>query len=428
MDPVVFRILEKKRHGHALSPAEIRQVSDGAADGSWGEAELGAFLMACSIRGLDLAETRALTECMLESGEQWDLARDLPGVGDKHSTGGVGDKVSLLLAPLMAAVGRPVMMLAGRGLGHTGGTTDKLEAIPGVDLSLDRKRCLDTLRRTGMAIGQATGGIAPADKTLYALRDRTATIDVIPLICGSILSKKLAVGAAAIVFDVKCGDGAFMRAEADAIELARQLVGITRAMGREARALVTDMNQPLGRWVGHSAEVGEIYECFRGEGFPDFLEVTFRQCEELAEMTGGAIPRARFEEVLLNGEARAAFEAWAASQGADPAWLADPTFELAPEQVPLVATRAGVLARVHNRLCGEYLAEAGGGRLKPDSHIDFGVSLEIKAKLGDRVEAGQELARLYLRRRDADLEQRFQNCFEVADHGQAPPLILERIA
>ncbi len=239
--------------------------------------------MACSIRGLDLGETRDLTQAMLESGEQWDLAADLPTVGDKHSTGGVGDKVSLLLAPLMAAVDRPVMMLAGRGLGHTGGTTDKLEAIPGVELSLDRQRCLETLKKTGMAIGQATGGIAPADKRLYALRDRCATIDVIPLICGSILSKKLAVGAAAIVFDVKTGDGAFMQKREDSVELARQLVDTTRAMGRKASALVTDMSQPLGRWVGHTAEVREMYECFDGHGQPDFLEVTFLLCEELSD-------------------------------------------------------------------------------------------------------------------------------------------------
>lgn len=427
MDPAIFRILEKKRHGGRLDTAEIRAVSEGAATGSWGDAELGAFLMACSIRGLDLGETRDLTQAMLESGEQWDLAADLPTVGDKHSTGGVGDKVSLLLAPLMAAVGRPVMMLAGRGLGHTGGTTDKLEAIPGVELSLDRKRCLETLRRTGMAIGQATGGIAPADKRLYALRDRCATIDVIPLICGSILSKKLAVGAAAIVFDVKTGDGAFMQKREDSIELARQLVDTTRAMGRQARALVTDMSQPLGRWVGHTAEVREVYECFDGHGEADFLEVTFLLCEELALMTGGPLPRAAFEEVMRSGKAREIFEKWAALQGADPAWLAKPKFELAPEEVPLKAQRSGVFAATENRNIGFLLAEAGGGRPRPDAAIDNGVSLEVKVKLGQEVKAGQELARLYLRKPDQGLAKRLEACFKIEDEGEAPPLVVERL-
>jgi len=427
MDPGVFRILEKKRYGKSLSHEEIRRVSDGAASGEWGDAELGAFLMACSIQGLDLEETRELTQAMLESGEQWDLAADLPLVGDKHSTGGVGDKVSLLLAPLMAAVNRPVMMLAGRGLGHTGGTTDKLEAIPGVELSLDRQRCLETLEKTGMAIGQATGGIAPADKRLYALRDRTATVDVIPLICGSILSKKLAVGAAAIVFDVKTGDGAFMQKREDSIELARQLVNTCKAMGRKASALVTDMSQPLGRWVGHTAEVREIYECFDGHGLHDFLEVTFELCEELSEMTGGRLPRSAFEEALRSGKARECFEAWAAHQGAEAKWLEKPRFELAPEEVPVLASRPGVLAATQNRNIGYALAGAGGGRPKPGVDIDFGVSLEVKVKLGEKVEEGQELARLYLRKRDAALEKQFGEFFEVADEGQAPPLIVERL-
>lgn len=427
MDPFVFRILERKRHGHALTVDEIRAISEGAATGGWGDAELGAFLMAASIRGLDAQETRALTEAMLESGEQWDLARDLPTLGDKHSTGGVGDKVSLLLAPLMAAVDRPVMMLAGRGLGHTGGTTDKLEAIPGIQMSLDRAGCLETLLKTGMAIGQATGNVAPADKRLYALRDRTATIDVIPLICGSILSKKLAVGAASIVFDVKTGDGAFMREPQQAIELARLLVEICQAVGRRASALVTDMNQPLGRWVGHTAEVLEVYECFEGRGPADFLEVTYLLCEELSAMTGSRLPRAAFEEALSSGRARQAFERWAERQGADPAWLAKPSFDLAPEQVALTASGSGVLARVETRRLGELMATAGGGRLKPGGAIDNGVALAVKAKLGDRVEMGQELARLHLRRRDHALESHFQACYHVEDGGSTPPLVVERI-
>ncbi|MEM9554648.1 MAG: thymidine phosphorylase [Acidobacteriota bacterium] len=425
--PRAFHVIERKRRGASLEPAEIRALCAGAADGSWPDAELGAFLMAAAIRGLDAEETHELTRAMLESGEQWDLAADLPDLGDKHSTGGVGDGVSLLLAPLMAACGRPVMMLAGRGLGHTGGTVDKLEAIPGIELSLDRARCLETLQRTSMAIGQATGSIAPADKRLYALRDRTATIDVLPLICGSILSKKLAVGAAAMVFDVKAGNGAFMRDADQATDLARLLVETARALGREASALVTDMSQPLGRWVGHLAEVLEIYECFAGEGAEDFVEITYRLCEELTARTGERIERAEMEHALTSGAARQALEDWAALQGADAGWLRAPEFTLAPHEVVIEAPHDGRIGQVETRRLGELVAEAGGGRLRADDEIDDGIALRVARKRGDEVSAGDEIARLFLRRDDSSLVARVAACWQVVrpdeEPVEPPPLI-----
>ncbi|MEL7059949.1 MAG: thymidine phosphorylase [Acidobacteriota bacterium] len=427
MDPVVYRILERKRHGEELTLDEVRTVVDGAADGSWGDAELGAFLMAASIRGLDDAETHELAQAMLESGEQWDLAADLPTLGDKHSTGGVGDGVSLLLAPLMAALDRPVMMLAGRGLGHTGGTIDKLEAIPGVELSMDRARCFRTLEAHGMAIGQATGSIAPADRRLYALRDRTATIDVLPLICGSIVSKKLAVGPSAIVFDVKAGSGAFMQTDKRAHELARLLVQTCRALGRDARALVTDMNQPLGRWVGHTAELQELYECFAGDGSPDFLEVTFRLCEELCDLVGRPVSRDEMETAIASGRVRERFEAWAAAQGADAAWLRAPRFELAPVEVLIEAPRDGVLAAVATRELGMLLAEAAVGRAAAEGAADHSVALRVERKLGEAVRAQDPLVRLYLRRDDAALIDRFRAAFKVAETGDAPQLVRDRV-
>jgi pyrimidine-nucleoside phosphorylase len=422
-----YRILERKRAGMRLSEDEIRSVARGAADGSWSEGQLAAFLMAAAIRGLDPGETEALTRAMMESGERWGLSRDAPRLCDKHSTGGVGDKVTLILGPLLASCGLPIAMLAGRGLGHTGGTIDKLESIPGVDLRLDRARCLDLLTRCGLAIGSATAGIAPADGRLYALRDTTATVDSLPLIIASILSKKLAMGAAAVVFDVKTGNGAFMPELDRSVELARGLVETARALGTAASGLVTDMSQPLGRWVGHTAEVLESFQCLDGEGPEDLMEVTFALGEEVSLLAGQPVSRREMEEALASGRARQRFEDWAALQGADPEWLRQPRFPLAPVDRPLLACRSGRLAAVDVRQLGLLLVEAGGGRTRPDDTVDFGISLEAKARLGQEVQEGDELARVYLRRDDDRLASLFAACFTVADEGTAPPLIAARV-
>jgi pyrimidine-nucleoside phosphorylase len=422
-----YDILSRKRSGQRLSDAEIAAVVEGAASGGLGDAELAAFLMAAAIRGLDLGETRALTLAMLDSGERWWLARAVPAVVDKHSTGGVGDKTSLLIAPLLAACSVPVAMLTGRGLGHTGGTADKLESIPGLRLDLDRARTLDLLERSGIAIGMATGAIAPADRRLYALRDRTATVESLELITASILSKKLATGAAAVVFDVKTGNGAFMPETEQARALARSLVDTCAALGQSASALLTDMSQPLGRWVGHTAEVREIFECLAGDGPEDLLEVSYALAEEGARMAGHGLTRHDLENALSSGRAREAFVRWAAAQGADPDWLAKPDWTLAPESVALRAERTGVLAGVDCRALGLLLAEAGAGRSAGATAIDFGVSLQSIARLGDALRAGDELASLFLRRRDSSLEQRIASCFAIADAGTPPVLIGDRI-
>jgi pyrimidine-nucleoside phosphorylase len=421
-----YRILERKRAGKRLSEEEIRSVAQGATDGSWSEGQLAAFLMAAAIRGLDPDETRALTLAMLESGERWQLAREVPLLCDKHSTGGVGDKVSLVLGPLLASCGLPVAMLTGRGLGHSGGTMDKLESIPGMEVGLDRARFLDLLDRCGLAIGGATADIAPADRRLYALRDTTATVDSLPLITASILSKKLAMGAAAVVFDVKTGNGAFLPELELSEELARGLVETARALGTPASYVVTDMSQPLGRWTGHTAEVMETVEALSGEGPSDLMEVTFVLCEEAARLVGQPVSRRDLEEAIGSGRARERFEQWAALQGADPEWLRAPKFPLAPVERPLLAPRSGRLAAVDVRQLGLLIVEAGGGRSRPGDVIDFGVSLEIKARLGDEVQEGEELARVYLRREDERLAGGFAACFTVADEGAAPELISAR--
>jgi len=422
-----YRVLERKRAGRRLSEEEIRAVARGAADGSWSEGQLAAFLMAAAIRGLDAEETRALTLAMLESGERWELARQVPRLCDKHSTGGVGDKVSLVMAPLLASCGLPIAMLTGRGLGHTGGTMDKLESIPGLGLGLDRNRCLDLLDRCGLAIGGATAEIAPADRRLYALRDTTATVDSLPLIVASILSKKLAMGAAAVVFDVKTGNGGFLPELDRSLELARGLAEISRSLGTPASCLVTDMSQPLGRWVGHAAEVMETLQCLEGGGPQDLLELTFALTEEVSRLVGRPVERTEMETAISSGRARERFDQWAVLQGADPGWLKAPRFELAPVQRPLLARRSGRLAGVNVRQLGLLLVEAGGGRSRPTDVVDHGISLEVKARLGEEIQEGEELARLYLRQDDDRLAAAFEACFTIADEGEAPQLIAARV-
>jgi len=422
-----FRILERKCSGASLTPREIAEVVDGAVDGSWADAQLGAFLMAAMIRGLDGEETRALTREMLHSGELWDLRSEFPGVGDKHSTGGVGDKTSLILTPLLAACGRPVAMLTGRGLGHTAGTADKLEAIPGLVQAVDRNAGLASLRETGMMIGLPTAAIAPADRRLYGLRDVTATVESIPLITASILSKKLATGAAGVVFDVKTGSGAFMRERERAVELARMLVETAAALGTPTRALITDMSQPLGRWAGHAAEVHESLACLSGEGPADLLELTLELSLALADLVGAPLERGELEAALTSGRARETFERWAARQGARPGWESSPELALAPVEVGLEAPRGGFVQALDTRELGLLLAEAGGGRRKPGDAIDHGVSLEMKVRLGDAVGRGDELARLYLRREDDDLARRFLEAFTLGEARiEPPPLIYGR--
>ena len=343
---VPYRILERKRAGLTLAPEEIRAVVTGSLR-NWSDGQVGAFLMAAAIRGLDAAETRVLTEAMAASGEQWDLGAVVPRAIDKHSTGGVGDKVSILIAPLLAACGLPVAKLTARGLGHTGGTADKLESIPGLVLDMDRDRCLRLLDECAIAIGIASASIAPADRRLYGLRNLTATVDCLPLVASSVLAKKLALGARSLVFDVKTGDGAFFSSLEDSVALAELLVGTASELGRDAVAVVSDMSQPLGDWAGHACEVREVVDCLRtGQGDARLLDVTCALAAEVASLAGVDLDAARALDVLRGGEPWKRFVAWAAAQGADRAWLDDPRFEIAPVELVAEAPAAGVLSAV----------------------------------------------------------------------------------
>jgi len=408
-------------------------VARGATDGSWSDAQLAAFLMGVVIRGLDVPQTRELTAAMLDSGERWRLSEEFPGLADKHSTGGVGDKTSLVLAPLLAAAGVPVVMLTGRGLGHTAGTADKLESIPGIEQNLDRDRARRLLAECGIAMGVATAGIAPADSKLYALRDRTATVDSMPLMVASILSKKLATGASAIVFDVKVGDAAFLPRIEQARELATLLAGITAELGIRASALLTDMNQPLGDWAGHSAEIRETLEILEGGGPAETIGVTLALAAELGRMLSVDLSPERLRGFLASGAARERFARWAVAQGAETAWFDRPELALAPVEKVFVAGRAGVVSRVRTRRIGLLLAEAGGARQVVGAELDHGIAYRYRTRLGRRVEKGEELARVYLRREDSSLAERFAACIEIAAPDTpealrpAPPLVAERI-
>jgi pyrimidine-nucleoside phosphorylase len=425
--PTPFRVLDRLREGRPPGADEVRAVVAGAADGSWSDAQLGAFLMAVAIHGLDAEAIRGLTVAMLESGEQWDLAADFPTLADKHSTGGVADTVSLVLGPLLAACDVPVVMMTGRGLGHTMGTADKLEAVPGLTQEHERPAVARLLAEHGLAIVTATPAVAPADRRLYALRDQTATIRSIPLITGSILSKKLATGAAGLVFDVKTGNGAFLADPHEARRLAEGLVATCRALGRPATALLTDMSQPLGEWAGHTAEIRATFDCLEGRGEPDLMTVVLALAGEMAALVGQPVSQSDLRRAIAEGRAHETFVHWAEAQGGDPAWLAAPRFELAPAEAVVEAPRAGLLARVDTRQLGLLLAEAGGGRLGPEP-IDLGIALRTRARLGHRVEPGDELARLYLRRADPALAARVAACYEIAEAATPPALIGHRVA
>ena len=424
-----YELLDRKRRGERLGAAEIDAIVAGAVDGTWDDAQLAAFLMAVSIRGMDAAETGALTRAMLESGETWGLSEALPLVGDKHSTGGVGDKLSLILAPVLASCGLPVAMLTGRGLGHTAGTTDKLEGIPGLTLDLSRDRMISTLERTGLAIGMATAEIAPADRRLYALRDLTGTVASVPLITASILSKKLAMGASGVVYDVKTGSGAFLESPAEARLLADSLVATSREMGARATALVTDMSQPLGDWVGHNAEVAEALECLEGGGPTELRDLTVELGSALADLLGVEADAPRIAEELDSGRGRERFFRWAEEQGASADWLARPELPLAPVEMRVEARSDGYLSRVDTRELGLILASAGGGWRRSGDRIDHPVSLRYERRIGEQLAAGDLFGRLYLRREDDDLVRRAEACFELSGEPcERPPLVAARIS
>ena len=387
-------VILAKRHGEAHDRGTLERFMRGYLAGEVPDYQVAAWLMAVVWQGMTPQETADLTEVMADSGERLDLAA-FPHALDKHSTGGVGDKTTLVLAPLVAELGGTVAKMSGRGLGHTGGTVDKLESIPGFRAELDSAAFFRQLREVGVAVTGQTRDLAPADGLLYALRDATGTVASLPLIASSIMSKKLAGGAHAIVLDVKAGRGAFMRTEADARALAEAMVDIGRRAGRRVRAVLSNMNEPLGTAVGHALEVREAIATLRGGGPGDLRELVLVLAQELLAAGGLPTDGDRVEAALDDGSAYERFVRWVRAQGGDPERLDE--LEIAPDRHAWRAETDGVLVFLDAERVGRAAASLGGGRRHKGDTIDLGVGATLQAKVGDRVRAGDPLVTLHHR-------------------------------
>jgi thymidine phosphorylase len=395
-------IIRSKRDRLALSEPQIQAFVAGLVDQSWSEGQVAALAMAILLNGMDRSECAALTRAMTRSGQvlDWSDAGLAGPVLDKHSTGGVGDKVSLLLAPIVAACGGVVPMISGRGLGHTGGTLDKLQALPGYDIAPPRSQLLRVLRQAGCAIVGASAELAPADRRLYAIRDITATVESLPLITASILSKKLAAGLQGLVMDVKLGNGAFMGHLAEARALAGSLVEVAAAAGLPCRALITDMNQVLGRSAGNALEVAESIAFLTGaEREPRLLALTLALAAQLLQL-GGLAPtlaagQALAEAALTSGRAADCFARMVAGLGGPADVLADAGLAVAPVQIDLAAPRDGVLAAMDTRAIGLVVVALGGGRRRAGDAVDARVGLSHVRPLGTLLRAGEPLLRVH---------------------------------
>jgi len=427
----VIEIIQRKRDEGTLSAEEIRWVIAQYTADRIPDYQMSALLMAIFKAGLNGEELAAWVDAMLHSGDTLDFSHVAAPKVDKHSTGGVGDKVSIALGPMAAACGVAVPMMSGRALGHTGGTLDKLETIPGFRTALDPPEFREILARTHLVLAGQSETLVPADRRLYALRDATGTVESIPLISSSIMSKKLAEGLDALVLDVKVGRGAFIKDPGQARVLAETMAGIGASHGVPVRAVLTDMSQPLGRAVGNACEVAEAVEVLRGGGPADLVEVTYRLCEEML-LAGGitADPsdaRARLEQAVASGAAFAKLVEVVEAQGGDPAVIHDPSLlARAPEEHTVTAPRGGYLARADALDIGVAGVRLGAGRERKEDPIDPGVGITVLAKVGDPVEVGQPLARLAWADpgRLADALPLVERAFAVSEEPVAPPPLI----
>lgn len=426
-------IIDTKRNGGTLSDEQLQFFVDGVVDGSIPDYQISALLMAIYFQGMTSSEQTSLTMKMMHSGERLDL-HQIPGIKvDKHSTGGVGDKVSLPLAAMVAATGIPVPMISGRGLGHTGGTLDKLEAIPGFRVELSEEEFINQVAKEKLAIVGATGEVAPADKKIYGLRDVTDTVDSIPLIASSIMSKKIASGTDALVIDVKTGAGAFMKTLDQSRDLAHALVDIGKQAGLQCMAVISDMNQPLGNKIGNALEIEESIDVLKGKGPVDLTELVLTLGSYMVVMGGKAKTpdqaRQLLEQTITDGTAYDRFKAMVVAQGGDPRVMDD--YQVMPQakyQIPYLAKRAGVVTKLTADEIGTASMLLGGGRQKADDQLDYSVGIELHHKLGDRVEEGEPLLTIYSNRQEIkDVEQLLDESIEISDHGEQPTLIHEII-
>jgi len=424
-------IIARKRDGLTLSAEEIDFFVQGFTQGAIPDYQVAAWLMAILLRGMERQETVDLTMAMVRSGEQLDWSEIVPFVVDKHSTGGVGDKTTLVVAPLVAAAGAPVGKMSGRGLGFTGGTLDKLESIPGFRSDLSRDEFITQLQSVGVVVGGQSADLTPADGKLYALRDVTATVDALPLIASSIMSKKIASGANGIVLDVKVGKGAFIKTEESALQLATLMVDIGTDMGRKVRAVISDMNQPLGCAVGNALELREALDTLHGHGPEDFHRHCLTIAEQMVLLAGRAEDRDEattlLQELIDNGQAMSKFREWIAAQGGDLDCVDHPDRLPAARSVEEVsAPQSGFVAEIDAREVGLTSMLLGGGRAKKGDQIDHAVGVVLHAKVGDELEQGQPLFTIHAK--DSAMadgaRQRLLGAYTWSEEPvEAPPLI-----
>lgn len=418
----VLNAIEVKKFGGELPEDLIQEVVDGYTIGEVPDYQMSTLLMAIFIQGMSYEETLALTRAMAESGASYSF----PECVDKHSTGGIGDKISLISLPIAAACGAPVAKLSGRGLGQTGGTIDKLESIPGFSADLSEEQFHRQVEEIGLAIIQA-GGVAPADKAIYALRDTTGTVDSLPLIGSSIVSKKVATGAGHLLYDVKCGSGAFMKSPEEARELAELLVRLSESLGIRASALITDMDNPLGSAIGNSLEVLESVRFLTGGEVPEDLAHEARLvAARLLELKGIQNPEGAVEDAISSGSAYEKFREFIRAQGGDADALE--SLPVSEEAREVEAPRDGYVTRFAALGIGRASLALGAGRERKGDPIDFGAGVEVLVKVGDRVEEGQPIARLYGGRNPDRAEELVQEALELSEEPvEAPPGILDSL-
>lgn len=422
-------IIEKKRDGKELTTAEINFFIEGYTKGDIPDYQASALAMAIYFQDMNDRERADLTRAMVESGDTIDLS-GIEGIKvDKHSTGGVGDTTTLVLAPLVASLGVPVAKMSGRGLGHTGGTIDKLESIAGFHVELTREQFIDLVNRDKVAVIGQSGNLTPADKKLYALRDVTGTVNSIPLIASSIMSKKIAAGADAIVLDVKTGDGAFMKTQKDAEELAHAMVRIGNHVGRKTIAIISDMSQPLGFAIGNALEVKEAIETLQGKGPKDLTELVLTLGSQMVILAGKAKTTEEAKEMLLNaihsGKALAKFKDFLTNQGGDASIVDDLTkLPQAKYKIELPAKQSGYISRMVADEIGVASMILGAGRATKEDVIDLAVGLVLHKKVGDKVEEGESILTIYSNRENVeDVKQKLYDNIFIADTATAPTLI-----
>ncbi len=419
-----YEILNRKRRGEALEAGEIAGFIDRFTAGEIPDYQMSALLMAIAIQGANSEETLALTRALLASGESWQIAGLFDFIADKHSTGGVGDKVSLVLAPWVAACGVKVGMLSGRGLGHTGGTLDKLDSIPGFRARLTKAEFEQCVEDVGCVIATSTEGIAPADRRLYALRDVTGTVESIPLITASIMSKKLALGASALILDVKMGNGAFCRDLETARALTRSL--IEAAAGSETRieAMITDMSEPLGVACGNANEVSEAFEVLAGRGPADVTELTRAQAARILVLSGRfdeSSALRELDEARSSGRALEQGKRWLAAQGADPESVVEGKLPVSRDTVEIRADRGGFISKIDAYGVGMLAIDLGCGRRKQDDVLDHGAGIMLDRKTGDQVRDGDVIARIQIGKRAADRDELRSRMASLIAIGSQPP-------